>query len=62
MYVIQEVVNCVEVIYGIILCGVVICICYEGFEIVKCIVFCVVEIVGDWIIGFGMGGDEGKGY
>lgn len=58
LYVIEEEVVKVEIDLGIMLCGVVICICYFGFEKVKVIVKCVVEIKGNFIIGLGLVGVE----
>lgn len=47
---------------GIILRGVVTCVRHFGPEKAKASALCAAETAGDWIIGFGMGGDEGQGH
>ena len=43
---------------GIILRGVLTCIRHEGPETAKLAAKCAQETAGDWLVGFGMGGDE----
>lgn len=46
---------------GITLRGVVTCVRHFGPEKAKASAFCAAESAGDWITGFGMGGNEGVG-
>jgi adenosine deaminase len=46
---------------GIILRGVLTCIRHEGPETAKLAAKCAQETAGDWLVGFGMGGDENLG-
>lgn len=47
--------------HGIIARGIVTCIRHEGPEQAKKAALCAAETAGDWILGFGMGGDENQG-
>ncbi len=46
---------------GITLRGVVTCVRHFGPEKAKAAALCAAETAGDWICGFGMGGDENRG-
>ena len=46
---------------GVTLRGIVTCIRHFGPERAKPVALCAAETAGDWIVGFGMGGDENKG-
>jgi adenosine deaminase len=46
---------------GITLRGIVTCIRHFGPENAKAAALCAAETVGDWLVGFGMAGDENKG-
>ncbi|WP_375175427.1 adenosine deaminase [Pseudooceanicola sp.] len=46
---------------GIVMRGIVTCIRHFGPEKAKASALCAAETAGDWITGFGIGGDEGKG-
>ncbi|MFP7570211.1 adenosine deaminase [Marivita sp. S2033] len=61
LHAIQEAADAAERDHGIILRGIVTCIRHFGPEIAKASARCAVETAGDWIVGFGMGGDENKG-
>ncbi|MGR3813752.1 MAG: adenosine deaminase [Cognatishimia activa] len=62
LHAIQEAADRAEKSHGIILRGVVTCIRHEGPETAKRTALCAAETAGDWVVGFGMGGDEGKGH
>lgn len=62
LHAVQEAAGDAEARYGIILRGIVTCIRHEGPEVAKRTALCAAETAGDWIVGFGMGGDEGKGH
>ena len=62
LHAVQEAARDAEARYGIILRGIVTCIRHEGPEVAKRTALCAAETAGDWIVGFGMGGDEGKGH
>lgn len=47
---------------GVIMRGVVTCVRHFGPEKAKASALCAAETAGDWIVGFGMGGDEGQGH
>jgi adenosine deaminase len=47
--------------HGIILRGIVTCIRHFGPEKAKASALCAAETAGDWIVGFGIAGDEMKG-
>lgn len=57
----QEAADQAEKTDGIILRGIITCIRHFGPERAKTAALCAAETAGDWIVGFGMGGDEGKG-
>ena len=58
LHAIQETATEVEAELGIILRGIVTCIRHFGPEKAKEAAICAAETAGDWIVGFGMGGDE----
>ena len=58
---IREVADAAERDLGIALRGIVTCIRHFGPEKAKETARCAAETAGDWIVGFGMGGDEMKG-
>lgn len=62
LHAVQEAAQDAEARHGIILRGIVTCIRHEGPEVAKRTALCAAETAGDWIVGFGMGGDEGKGH
>lgn len=62
LHAIQEAADAAEKSHGIILRGVVTCVRHFGPEKAKASALCAAETAGDWITGFGMGGDEGKGH
>lgn len=62
LHAIQEAASAAEKSHGIILRGVVTCVRHFGPEKAKASALCAAETAGDWITGFGMGGDEGKGH
>ncbi|NQY59013.1 adenosine deaminase [Cognatishimia sp.] len=62
LHAVQEAADRAETTHGITLRGVVTCIRHEGPETAKRTAICAAETAGDWIVGFGMGGDEGKGH
>lgn len=52
----------VERVDGIVLRGIITCIRHLGPEQAKTAALCAVETMGDFITGFGMGGDESVGH
>ena len=58
---IREAADAAERDMGITLRGVVTCVRHFGPEQAKASALCAAETAGDWIVGFGMGGDENKG-
>ncbi|MDC0736718.1 adenosine deaminase [Cognatishimia sp. SS12] len=62
LHAIREAAEAAEARYGIILRGIVTCVRHFGPEAAKSSALCAAETAGDWITGFGMGGDEGKGH
>ncbi|SLN55793.1 Aminodeoxyfutalosine deaminase [Falsiruegeria litorea R37] len=58
---IQDAANEAEAKLGITLRGVVTCVRHFGSEKAKASAICAAETAGDWIVGFGMGGNEGVG-
>lgn len=58
---IREAADAAEAAYGIILRGIVTCIRHFGPERARPIAQCAAETAGDWLVGFGMAGDELKG-
>jgi len=59
---IREAADEAEADLGIIMRGVVTCVRHFGPEKAKASALCAAETAGDWIVGFGMGGDEGQGH
>lgn len=47
---------------GVILRGIVTCVRHFGVDRAIQTARCAVETAGDWVVGFGMGGDEGFGH
>ncbi|WP_163849840.1 adenosine deaminase [Pseudooceanicola aestuarii] len=58
---IREAADAAERAHGIVLRGIVTCVRHFGPEQAKRAALCAAETAGDWIVGYGMGGDEGKG-
>ncbi len=58
---IQDAAGEAETKLGITLRGVVTCVRHFGPEQAKASAICAAETAGDWIVGFGMGGNEGVG-
>lgn len=58
----QEAANDAEKRLGITLRCVITCVRHFGPEKAKASALCAAETAGDWVVGFGMGGDEGKGH
>lgn len=56
---IQDAASEAEAKFGITLRGVVTCVRHFGPEMAKKAAHCAAETAGDWIVGFGMGGNEG---
>lgn len=50
-----------EAKHGIVLRGVVTCVRHFGADRAKAAALCAAETTGDWVVGFGMGGNEGVG-
>ena len=61
LHAIREAADIAEARDGIILRGVVTCIRHFGPEKAKETALCAAETAGDWLVGFGMAGDERKG-
>ncbi|MGH1464949.1 MAG: adenosine deaminase [Cognatishimia sp.] len=61
LHAMQEAAAKAEATHGIILRGVLTCVRHFGPEKAKASALCAAETVGDWVVGFGMGGDEGQG-
>ena len=61
LHAIQEAANKAEADMGITLRGIVTCIRHFGGDKARETALCAAETAGDWITGFGMGGDEGQG-
>lgn len=61
LHAIQEAAVAAETRHGITLRGIVTCIRHFGPELARETALCAAETAGDWIVGFGMGGDETKG-
>lgn len=59
---IREAADAAERDFGIILRGIVTCVRHFGPEQAKKSARCAAETAGDWIVGFGMGGDECAGH
>lgn len=58
---IQDAADEAEAKLGITLRGVITCVRHFGPEQAKASAVCAAETAGDWIVGFGMGGNEGVG-
>lgn len=58
---IQDAADEAEAKHGIVLRGVVTCVRHFGSDKAKAAALCAAETAGDWIVGFGMGGNEGVG-
>jgi len=58
---IEEAADAAERAHGITLRGIITCIRHFGPEQAKPIARCAAETAGDWIVGFGMGGNERVG-
>jgi adenosine deaminase len=61
LHAIREAAEAAERDMGITLRGIVTCIRHFGPEQAKRSALCAAETAGDWLVGFGMGGDENKG-
>ena len=61
LHAIREAADAAERSMGVTLRGIVTCIRHFGPERAKPVALCAAETAGDWIVGFGMGGDENKG-
>jgi len=61
LHAIREAADEAEGRMGITLRGIVTCIRHFGPEQAKTAALCAAETADDWLVGFGMGGDEGKG-
>ncbi|MGX9349604.1 adenosine deaminase [Shimia sp. W99] len=62
LHAIQEAANRAEVDFGVIMRGIVTPVRHFGPDQAKRTALCAAETAGDWIVGLGMGGDEGKGH
>ncbi|MBT3143724.1 adenosine deaminase [Phaeobacter gallaeciensis] len=58
---IQDAAGEAEAKHGIVLRGVVTCVRHFGPDKAKAAALCAAETTGDWVVGFGMGGNEGVG-
>lgn len=61
LHAIREAADAAERADGIVLRGIVTCIRHFGPETAKQTAICAAETAGDWIVGFGMAGDETVG-
>lgn len=59
---IQDAADEAEKRFGITLRGIVTCVRHFGPDSAKKAALCAADTAGDWIVGFGMGGDEGMGH
>lgn len=62
LHAIREAADQAERDHGIILRGIVTPVRHFGPEKAKRAALCAAETAGDWIVGLGMGGDEGQGH
>lgn len=62
LHAMQEAADAAEARDGIILRGIVTCVRHFGPDKAKASALCAAETAGDWIVGFGMGGDESVGH
>jgi adenosine deaminase len=58
---IQDAADEAETKFGITLRGVVTCVRHFGADTAKKAAQCAADTAGDWVVGFGMGGNEGMG-
>ena len=61
LHAIREAADAAEAAHGIILRGIITPIRHFGPEKARETALCAAETAGDWIVGFGIGGDENKG-
>lgn len=61
LHAIREAAEAAEITHGVTLRGIVTCIRHFGPEQAKTAALCAAETAGDWLVGFGMAGDEQKG-
>jgi len=61
LHAMQDGADTAEKEHGIVSRGIVTCIRHLGGEQAKKTALCAAETAGDWIVGFGMGGDENQG-
>lgn len=61
LHAIQEAAAASEAEHGIILRAVVTCVRHWGPDQAKASALCAAETAGDWVVGFGMGGNEAMG-
>jgi len=61
LHAIREAADAAEKSDGIVLRGIITCIRHFGPEKAKASALCAAETAGDWIVGFGIAGDENKG-
>ncbi|KMK66318.1 adenosine deaminase [Puniceibacterium sp. IMCC21224] len=61
LHAIRDAADAAERAHGIVLRGIVTCIRHFGPYRAKAPALCAAETAGDWIVGFGMGGDETMG-
>ena len=61
LHAMQDGADIAEKEHGIVSRGIVTCIRHLGGEQAKKTAHCAAETAGDWIVGFGMGGDENMG-
>ncbi|MCH2094525.1 MAG: adenosine deaminase [Rhodobacteraceae bacterium] len=62
LHAMQEAAATAERQMGVTLRGIVTCIRHFGPEKARQTAICAAETAGDWIVGFGMGGDENQGH
>ncbi len=62
LHAIQEAAEKAEVDFGITLRGIVTPVRHFGPEQARKTALCAAETAGDWVVGLGMGGDEGQGH
>ncbi|MDU8912792.1 adenosine deaminase [Aestuariicoccus sp. MJ-SS9] len=61
LHAMQEAAEAAERDMGVTLRGIVTCIRHFGPDKAKAAALCAAETAGDWLVGFGMAGDENKG-
>lgn len=61
LHAIQEAADAAEKAHGIVLRGVVTCVRHFGPQQAKVTALCAAETAGDWVVGWGMGGNENIG-